>query len=157
LELAGQMIHLGGKAATPAAGRAFAEKLLASGAALEKFHAVCEWQGGQLAKGLPEATHSEHVRAEFDGHIAYTNLEKLGLASVALGAGRKFAGDALDFAAGIAVSRENGAPVRAGDTLFKLHFSESARAQAALPLLRESYPLTRTPVPRSPLIAKVLT
>jgi pyrimidine-nucleoside phosphorylase len=157
LELAAHMIHLGGKSQSRADGRVIAERLLKDGSALSKFHKICEWQGGSLSKGLPQAKMSEAVRAEFDGHLSYTNLEKLGLASVHLGAGRKFQTDQLDLAAGIEIYCEQGQSVKAGDTLFKLHFSESSRFHAALPVLRESYSITREATPRSPLIAKVLT
>lgn len=157
LEIAGHMIYLGGKSGTPGDGKKLAQKLLSDGSALAKFKEICSWQGGNLGKGLPVATKTEFVRAEFEGCLAYTNLERLGLASVHLGAGRKFQTDVLDLAAGIEVYREQGARVKAGDILFRLHFNETTKLQSALPILRESFTLTRDPVTRSPLIAKVLT
>lgn len=157
LEIASHMIYLGGKAGTLADGRKLAEKLLNDGSALAKFKEICSKQGGNLGKGLPVASQTEFLRAEFDGCVAYTNLEKLGQASVHLGAGRKFQTDVLDLSAGIEIYREQGARVKAGDILFRLHFNDTAKFQSALPILRESFTLTRDPVTRSPLIAKVLT
>jgi pyrimidine-nucleoside phosphorylase len=157
LELAGQMIFLGGKAGSPAEGKRRAIELIANGAALDKFERMCAAQGGDLRKGLPEAAHKELVRAGGDGYFEYTNLEKLGLAGVHLGAGRKFQTDVLDLGAGIEIYCEQGQRVVAGQTLFKMHYNEGSRLQAAMPVLRESFAISAKPAPRSPLIAKVLT
>lgn len=156
LELAGHMIHLGGKAASPQAGRELAEKLLRDGSALAKFQEICRAQGGNPEADLPRAPHIEDVRAESAGYFTFKNVEKIGLAAVHLGAGRKFQSDKLDLAAGIEVVAQNGQRVAAGDVLFRLHHSDRERAHAALPVLREGFRVTENPVQRSPLIAKVM-
>ena len=49
IELAGWMFHLGGAAATVAQGKLDAERLIASGKALEKFRQMVSLQGGDVA------------------------------------------------------------------------------------------------------------
>ncbi len=157
LELAAHMIHLGGKAAGPAEGRLLAEKLLRDGSAAAKFEEMCRRQGGLLERPLPEARNSWTVKADEPGHLEYTDLEKHGLASVLLGAGRRVQSDQIDPTAGIEVYREQGAPVAKGDILFKLYAADEKRFQQALDMLRESYRISQQPVARSPLVAKVIT
>ena len=163
LALAAQMIFLGGKAATPEAGRAVAEKKLEDGSAWRKFVEMCRAQGASVpdspedfVRALPRASAREAVAADGDGFVRFVDLEKVGLAGVHLGAGRRFQNDALDFAAGIETLVTQGQRVAKGEPLFAIHHSDAARARAALPVLRQAYRIEPQPVPRSPLIAKVI-
>jgi pyrimidine-nucleoside phosphorylase len=156
LELAGQMICLGGKAATPHVGRQVAEAHLRDGSALRKFHQICEAQGGNLQAALPKAARQITVLAETAGYFKYTDVEKLGLAAVRLGAGRSVQGEALDLAAGIEVFCANGAELKVSDPLFTLFAADEARLEAAKAFVQQSYQLTAQPVSPSPLIAKVI-
>jgi pyrimidine-nucleoside phosphorylase len=157
LELAGQMIFLGGKAPDPRTGRELAQKLLREGHAKTKFIEMCRAQGGDLNKPEAVAAKSLVVRAETSGYMSYRDVEKIGSASVLLGAGRKFQADVIDFAAGIEVFRSQGDPVRVGDTVFTMFASQDTRLSHALPVLKESFMISPQPVTQSPLIAKVLT
>lgn len=156
LELAAQMICLGGKAKSVAEGQRLAQQLLTNGAAKKKFLEIVKRQGGQMSPGLPRASHTHEVVAPTEGFIEYTDVEKIGTACILLGAGRRFQSDQLDFAAGLEVMRANGAPVKPNDVLFRLHFNAQAKIEAALHELKQSFTMSQTPVTRSPLIAKVL-
>lgn len=157
LELAGQMIHLGGKAQSPGEGRKLAEKLLLDGSAGKKFREMCAKQGGDLERLLPETGNTHVVKAERAGFMRYVDLEKMGLASVLLGAGRRSQADVIDPAAGIEVFREQGEAVKTGDTLFKLYASDKSRFPASLELLNSSFTVAAEAAARSPLVAKVIT
>ncbi len=157
LELAAHMILLGGKAVSIEQGRTMAAAALADGSALHKFTEMTTAQGGDLAAGLPAAKYSEEVRAVEGGYFKFTDLEKIGLACVHLGAGRAFQKDALDLSAGLEVYCEQGQKIEAGQILFKIHCAGAAKAQAAGPVLLESFTISKTPVTRSPLIHEVLT
>ncbi len=157
LELAAHMILLGGKVKTVAEGKALAEKLVKDGSAKRKFNEICEWQGGKIGGGLPKAKFIEEVAAESDGFFTFTNLEKIGVACVHLGAGRAFQNDVLDYSAGVEVFCEQNREVKKGMTLFRVHHSDPGRFKQALSVLNESFTISGVPVKRSPLIIKVLT
>ena len=59
--------------------------------------------------------------------IAGMNTEKIGLASVELGAGRKKLNDDIDYSAGIIVEKKTGEAVKKGDCLAVLHTSDKAK------------------------------
>lgn len=155
LQLAAHMIFLGGKADSIAAGRLLAKKTLDDGLAKKKFIEMCELQGGKLS--LPVAQSIEAVTAESDGFFQYTNLEKMGVACVHLGAGRAFQNDVLDYSAGIEVFCEQGQSVKKGDTIFKVHHSDPSRFKQALQALKESYIISNQKVARQPLVIKEIT
>ncbi len=156
LELAGHMIFLGGKATSVEAGKQLAERLLRDGSAKKKFVEMCVAQGGDLSKPLPEFAKRQTVSADSAGFMNYLDVEKLGSASVHLGAGRKFQTDVLDLGAGIEVFRRQGEAVTKGAPLFTLFAADDARIAAALPILQESFTVSPQAAPQSPLIAKVL-
>jgi pyrimidine-nucleoside phosphorylase len=157
LELAAHMIFLGGKVTSVDEGRKLAKKALDDGSAKRKFNEMCEWQGGKLNQGLPQAQYTEEVTAENDGYSHYVNLEKMGLACVHLGAGRAFQNDALDYSAGIEVFREQNSTVEKGQTIFKVHHSDYGRFRQALPVLNECFTITNAPIERTPLFLKEIT
>ena len=150
------MIFLGGKAKSVAEGKKTAQQLLTGGGAKRKFLELCQHQGGALARGLPKAAHAKDVVADKDGFLQYTDVEKLGTAGIFLGAGRRFQTDQLDLSAGIEVMWANGASIRKGDPIFKLHYNSGCKIDDAIIEIRKSFSLVaQTPAP-TPLIAKVL-
>ncbi len=156
LALAGHMIFLGGKAGSYEEGRALATHLLRNGDARRKFNALVHAQGGDLSRPLPVATQRAELRASSSGFMQYCNAEKVGSASVILGAGRKFSADAIDPTAGIEVHRAHGDPIQAGDILFTQFASTQNHFASAEALLREAFVISPQPPATSPLIAKVL-
>ena len=60
---------------------------------------------------------SFELLAEQDGYIVANDAEKIGSASVLLGAGRQKKGDPLDFAAGITLHKKRGDYVKKGESL----------------------------------------
>ncbi len=157
LELAAHMIVLGGKASSVDSGRDRARRTLSDGSALRKFKEIVSAQGGTWPEAFKEARQQELIRAESDGFLRYTDLEKMGLACVHLGAGRAFQTDALDHSAGLEVFCVNGQTVSKGQNLFRVHCARPEQFSAALPLLNQSFSVSKTSAARSPLIHEVLT
>ena len=60
---------------------------------------------------------SYELLAEQEGYITANDAEKIGSASVLLGAGRQKKGDPLDFAAGIVLHKKRGDYVHRGESL----------------------------------------
>lgn len=157
LETAGHMIFLGGKSASPFEGKNLAAKLLHGGQAKAKFAEICLWQGGDLTHPLANSPKQLLVTSPQDGNFQYLDVEKIGSASILLGAGRRFQGDVIDASAGIEVFRRQGEAVTRGAPLFRLFAADEARLSSALSVLKESFKISQQPVSQSPLIAKVLT
>ena len=121
LALAGQMLVLAGKG-SPAACRAMAKAAIADGSAFAKCKEMFAAQGGDVRVledyslfAQPAARYD--LLADADGYITENDAEKIGTASVLMGAGREKKGDALDYAAGIILHKKRGDRVRRGDVL----------------------------------------
>ena len=67
---------------------------------------------------------SYELLAEEDGYIVANDAEKIGSASVLLGAGRQKKGDPLDFAAGITLHKKRGGSVPTGERLASAEVGE---------------------------------
>ncbi len=156
LRLAAEMIHLGGKAASPQEGYKLAHSLLVSGRALEKFEEVCKAQGGNL-KALPsEAPLKAEWLAPEDGYVSAIDVEKVGLAALELGAGRFKTTDSIDPVAGIFIHHKLGSRVQRGQPLATLYASDSNRLKAAEKTLAASYKFSLNEFSCKPLVHKVL-
>ncbi len=135
LALAAQLLQLGGLASTLAAGRALAQAALASGRAAEHFARMVAGLGGPTdvltAAHLPTAPVSLDVPAARDGVLAAMDTRALGMVVVALGGGRRRAGDAVDPRVGLSHVQALGSRVRAGDALLRVHAADVAQAEAA--------------------------
>jgi thymidine phosphorylase len=111
LNLAGALLEMAGKA-PEGGGYAMALKTLESGAAWQKFMAICEAQGG--FREPPKATHSFPVIAAHSGVVELVDNRLL--ARVA-----KYAGAPESPAAGIQMHHFIGDIVDAGQPLFSIH------------------------------------
>ena len=102
--------------------RAMAEAVIADGSAFEKCKEMFAAQGGDIRvlddySLFAQPAASYELLAEQDGYIVANDAEKIGSASVLLGAGRQKKGDPLDFAAGITLHKKRGDYVHKGESL----------------------------------------
>jgi pyrimidine-nucleoside phosphorylase len=117
--LGAEMLVLGGVANDPAEGRARIEQALADGSALEVFRKVVEAQGGDPrvcdspGSVLPRPAHRSEVTLRA-GRITAIDSERLGIAALVLGAGRRTKEDAIDPAAGIVLDAYLGEVIEPG-------------------------------------------
>ena len=121
LQLAANMLVLAGKG-DAAHCRAMAEAVIADGSAFEKCKEMFAAQGGDIRvldnySLFAQPAASYELLAEQDGYITANDAEKIGSASVLLGAGRQKKGDPLDFAAGITLHKKRGDYVHKGESL----------------------------------------
>ncbi|MEN2983350.1 MAG: thymidine phosphorylase [Thermus sp.] len=104
---------------------AAAQRALETGAALEKFRAFLEAQGGDgrvvedlgllpLAEELP-------LRAEAEGVVQEVDAYRVGLAVLALGGGRRKKGEAIDPGVGVYLLKKPGDRVAQGEALALLY------------------------------------
>ena len=163
LALAGRMLWLGGLAASPAKGEQQAMRALDDGSAAERFARMVAGLGGPanvLARGgahLPSAPVQRVLAAPRDGVFSATDTRKIGLVIVALGGGRRRAGDKVDPRVGITRLLPLGTTVKAGDALLKVHAASAASADAALLTLAEAVHIHDGPaVPNPPVVRHVV-
>ena len=102
--------------------RAMAEKAVADGSAFEKCKQMFAAQGGDISvledySRFAAARYSREILAEETGYIYSHDTEKIGSASVLLGAGRLTKTDEIDFAAGITLHKKTGDYVEKGQSI----------------------------------------
>lgn len=164
LELAAEMLVLGGVAATREAALDRCRRAIADGSALERFRSVVIAQGGDPKvcdapeEILPRAECIEVITSETDGYLSRLAAWSVGHASMLLGAGRTTAEGTIDPAAGIVLMKTVGDRVRAGEVIAELHFnpSHSHALPAAVAMFHKAVAIGPEPVARPPLILERL-
>jgi pyrimidine-nucleoside phosphorylase len=126
VELGAEMLLLGAAAGSRADARRAIEAAIADGRGLDRFRRIVEAQGGDPAavddpSRLPRSATLRDVVASSDGFVEAIDTEAIGLAALALGAGRARVEDRIDPAAGIVVHRKVGERVERGEPLCTLH------------------------------------
>ncbi|MCR5082792.1 MAG: pyrimidine-nucleoside phosphorylase [Parasporobacterium sp.] len=108
------------------------EEVLANGKAFEKFKEWIKAQGGNInmienPELLPSTDYIYELKAEESGYLTAMDAEKIGTASVLLGAGREKKDDPIDYGAGIIIKKKPGDKVDKGDVLAVLHASDEKK------------------------------
>jgi pyrimidine-nucleoside phosphorylase len=161
LILAGWMIFLGGKAATPEAGHQLAEAALEDGSALSIFFKMIEAQGGDVAAfedaGFHRPGATEVLNAWESGFIAAMDTTKIGWAVQRLGAGREKAGEPVDPHAGILFHARRGAHVEQGQPIATLYATTPAMLAEPIALLKDAITISKEPPEVVPLVSRIFT
>lgn len=103
------------------------DKVLATGHAAERFDKMVAALGAPTEfvsyhdTYLPKAPFIRDIRARQDGFVSYRDTQAVGMAVVALGGGRRKAGDRIDYAVGFDQLIEAGTKVEAGGILARVH------------------------------------
>jgi pyrimidine-nucleoside phosphorylase len=141
--LAARLLVVGGLAAEEDDAIRRVRHALDSGAGVELFRRVVERQGGDPRviddRGrLPKASSREVIDAPRDGYLQKLDAERVGRASVALGAGRNRVDEGVDPGAGIIVRAKPGEHVHRGQALLELLHSHSPNLETARGLAEAS-------------------
>ena len=156
LQLASNMLVLAGKG-TLTECRAMAERTLQDGTAFVKCCQMFAAQGGdvEMVKDpdkLRKAAYSYKITARENGYIVKNDVEKIGNASVLLGAGRIQKEDSIDFAAGIVMHKKLGDMVRSGDAICTFYADDPALFAAAEEMYRGGLVIDAQPPKLPPLV-----
>jgi pyrimidine-nucleoside phosphorylase len=159
--LASRMVYLAGKAASAADAETQVRAALTSGRGVEKFREIIAQQGGDAKviddySRLPTAPHREVLRAELGGWCHGFEAERVGRATVLLGAGRDRVEDRVDPAVGAMVLVRRGDKVKAGDPLIELLYRDASRLAAAKGLLADACPIRDEEPYTKPLVLEML-
>jgi len=162
LQLAGWMVHLGGKAPTAEIGYKLAEAALVDGTALALFLKMVAAQGGDVsvfddvkASHKPGATHV--VEAWESGFVSSMDTMKLGWAVQRTGAGRERAGEPVDPHAGIVFHARRGAKVEKGEPLATIYATQAAMLEEPAELARRAITIAKTAPAPVDLVDRVFT
>jgi pyrimidine-nucleoside phosphorylase len=135
LVLGAEMLVLGGAAKTAQDARKRLEAAIASGAGVRVMERMVEAQHGDPhvvadPSLMPSAPEKVAVEAPRKGVVADIDALAIGLAAVAMGAGRTRADQAVDPLVGIEVVAKPGQAVERGDAVARLHVRTRAAADA---------------------------
>ena len=147
---------LAGKGDMPTC-RKLAESVIADGSAFEKCCQMFAAQGGDIsvlrdADKFQKAKYSYELTAPADGYIYKNDVEKIGNASVLLGAGRIKKEDSIDFAAGITMHKKLGDYVKAGESICTFYADDESLFAAAEEMYRGGLVIRDEPPTLPPLV-----
>jgi pyrimidine-nucleoside phosphorylase len=131
VRLAARMVVLAGRADSTKA-EAMVRDAIASGAGVEVFRKIVQWQGGDPRVvddygRLPTAARRHPVNAPAAGYVADVDAMAIARAAMRLGAGRDRVEDPIDPAVGVRLRVSPGDGVDVGQPLAELHYNDSAR------------------------------
>ena len=128
-----------------------------SGKAFEKMLSWVSAQGGDI-KYIENPSKFKispivyEVKAPCSGYISSTDSEKIGVASLVLGAGREKMSDIIDYGAGIRMISKVGSKVSKNDTIAILYTSDVSKAIAAERIYLDAVRITDTVGNIAPII-----
>jgi pyrimidine-nucleoside phosphorylase/thymidine phosphorylase len=144
LELAAEMVVMGGRAATIEEARSLCQKTIDDGRALERFRRVVEAQGG--APGaiddlflLPQPKRRIPITADRSGVVRWLAAKPIGQATMLLGAGRARVDSTIDPAVGVVLHKKLGDPVDAGEPLCTLLVNDERALDQSIAMIRHAY------------------
>jgi len=151
--LCGELLRLGGLAESAAGAQADIGKALDGGAAAEAFQRMVAASGGPAdfldrhERHLPRAPVVMPVEVKRDAWVAAVETRAVGLAALALGAGRTRPGQSIDHGVGFSEVAGPGDEVGAGRPLALVHARTQGEAAEAAAALRSAFELADTPPP----------
>jgi len=160
LTIASYMTILGGAFNAFDKAYEYLEKVIKSGDAVEYFRKLVSIQGGDPKvidnpHLLPQAKNHIEIKSMEEGYVYSINAEKIGIAAMLLGAGRRKKNDPIDHAAGITLVKKVGHKVEKGDTICILHTNMSNWDEAYKVALN-SFDISEAKKTPSPYIHKII-
>jgi pyrimidine-nucleoside phosphorylase len=154
-ELGAELLVLTGRAADLPAARQALDAQLASGKPLAKFREMVAAQGGNLDK-LPPLGPSPEIVAGQEGFVTSMDTERLGLAIIELGGGRKVMTDKINHAVGLETLVRVGDRVELGQPLVRV-FATPDRAAHVRPMVARAIAIGPQAAPRHELLVGRIT
>jgi pyrimidine-nucleoside phosphorylase len=142
-------------------GRVLAQKLVASGEALEKFRQGITLQGGDARvvddySRLPQAKNRVEVKSGASGFLTATNCMEFGVALAMLGGGREKKEDKIDPGVGLEFHKRIGDRVAAGETLVTIYYNSDAKLAEAKQRVADAFHIATQQTAHKPLIRRLV-
>lgn len=140
---------------------AMAKGAIGDGSALNKLCEMISAQGGNAGvvddfSLFKQPKHTVEISSEREGYIEHTDAEKIGLASVILGAGREKKGDPIDSSTGIVLKKKTGDRVEKGDTLAIFYTDDESKIEEAKREFFEAFTFGNKKPPAQKLIYRII-
>ncbi len=149
VELGAQMLKIGKIAETLDDARKMLKDSIKSGKAVEKFRELVEIQGGNSnvvddlsLLGISSKTYE--VKSPGDGYVYSMNAERVGIASMLLGAGRTKKEDKIDLSVGVELLKKTGDEVKKGETLCVLYYNDEKNLLSSADTILNAYEIKNT-------------
>jgi pyrimidine-nucleoside phosphorylase len=157
LALTAEMLVLGERAGDLGEARAQIQRAIEGGAGVAKLEEIVRAQGGDVGairdfSHLPRAREVGEVVARESGFVTSIDCEAVGLAAVALGAGRERVDSAISPGVGFILEKKVGDPVRSGEVLVRVHYDDPRRFEEACRRLPAAWRIGPEKAPPRPLI-----
>lgn len=138
-------------------GRKQLETNLLKGKALEKFQELVAHQGGDTGvcdkpESIVKAKYRFEVPSQAGGYVAQIDTRAIGVAAIALGAGRASLEDKIDHSAGLIVRKKVGDKVEIGEPLVEILANDETRARAIISSIQKAYKISEEKCAPRPLI-----
>jgi pyrimidine-nucleoside phosphorylase len=157
-----EMLVLGRKARDTRSALARVDRALTDGSGLAKLRELVAAQGGDVrmvdeSSRLPRAPRVETLRAPHTAYVAAIAADRVGLASVHLGAGREKKGDAIDLRTGIVLHAKVGDRVERGAPFAEVHVAGRPGDATAIDEVRRAFRWSARRVARRRLVLGRIT
>ncbi|MHB1559123.1 MAG: thymidine phosphorylase [Isosphaeraceae bacterium] len=157
VELAAEMVVLGGVAGSLDEARAVCRRTISDGSALAAFARLIEAQGGDARvvddlDRLPSPRSRVDLESPRDGFVQSLAARPVGHATMLLGAGRARMDSPIDHAVGVVLHKKEGDRVARGEPLCTLLVNDETRLSEATAIIRDAYIISDAPAPARPLI-----
>ncbi|HOK22879.1 MAG TPA: thymidine phosphorylase [Candidatus Hydrothermia bacterium] len=153
--LAAEMLIIGKKANSYKEAYEMISDTIKSGKALEKWHQLVEYQGGEVehiySHEFTKTKYTYELAAKKGGFLYSYDTYAIGIAVSVLGAGRSTKDDTIDHKVGIALHKKVGDFVSFGEPIMEIRYNEVERFEKALKILTNCYVLDEIP-PQKPLL-----
>lgn len=161
LEIVSHGLLISGKSGNLEDARLRAIEKINSGEALGKLGDMIAAQGGNrevlenydLFK-IPET--KIEIRAEETGYVKSLEVEKIGYASMLLGAGRRRKEDILDLAVGLKFYLDIGDKVEKGDLISEVFYNDSENLEESVKNIKESIKFSKNKIAKEKIIYKII-
>ena len=163
LRLGAEMLVLAGAAGDLSAARARLEAAIESGAALEKFRAMVEAQGGdpRVCDAPGGVLRQPGLRVSYDatrdGVVQRVEPRAVGSGITAMGGGRSAMEDTVDSSVGFLITARPGDRVRRGASLATIHARDESSAAMGRAALDHAFVIGDGPIPLRPLVSHRVT
>jgi pyrimidine-nucleoside phosphorylase len=159
IELAAEMVMMGGRADSLEDARVVCKQTIADGSALERFRRLVAEQGGDQRVAddpalLPAPRRRVVLKAPSNGFVRFLAARPIGHATMLLGAGRARMDSPVDHAVGVILHKKTGDSVRVDEPLCTLLVNSESRLQEAASLILDAYTIAAEPSAPQPLLVE---
>ena len=132
-----------------------------NGKAYNKFLELVQNQDGDIeyiknTDKFEKAKYIIPVLSDKDGFVEELNAEKIGLISVALGAGRVKKEDSIDKAVGIVLNKKISDKVQKGDVLAYVHANDEEKGKEAAEKIKNIYKISEVEIKKEKIILGII-